>query len=81
MKAEDIIQEILLQLVDIVIQGSKPKKIIVSEKVHDLLMNITLMPRSLQYIDSVFYIADVPVEKADIQYKNAEIWYRIECGA
>ena len=78
MKAEDIIQEILLQLVDIVIQGSKPKKIIVSEKVYDLFMNITLMPRSLQYIDSVFYIADVPVEKADIQYKNAEIWYRIE---
>lgn len=78
MKVEDVIQEILLRLVDIVVQGSKPEKIIVSEKVMNMLKGITLMPRSVQYIDSVFYIADIPVEQGRTTYDpNKEIWFRI----
>lgn len=77
MKAEDVIQEILLRLVDLVMQGGKAEKIIVSEKVMNMLKGITLMPRSVQYIDSVFYIADIPVEQDNMQYDNADIWYRI----
>lgn len=78
MKVEDVIQEILLRLVDIVVQGSKPEKIIVSEKVMNMLKGITLMPRSVQYIDSVFYIADVPVEMGDTSFgPDKEIWFRI----
>lgn len=77
MKVEDVIQEILLRLVDIVMNGGRAQKIIVSEKVMNMLKGITLMPRSVQYIDSVFYIADVPVEQDNTQYKNADIWYRI----
>lgn len=78
MKVEDVIQEILLRLVDIVMNGGKAQKIIVSEKVMNMLKGITLMPRSVQYIDSVFYIADVPVEIGDTSfYPDKEIWFRI----
>lgn len=78
MKAEDIIQEILLRLVDLVMQGGKAEKIIVSEKVMESLHKITIMPRSVQYIDSVFYIADIPVEQGRTTYDpNKEIWFRI----
>lgn len=78
MKAEDVIQEILLRLVDIVMNGGRAQKIIVSEKVMNMLKGITLMPRSVQYIESVFYIADVPVEQGVTSYNpNKDIWFRI----
>ena len=78
MTVDDVLQEILLRLIDVVVQGSKPEKIIVSEKVYALLMGIKLMPKSVQYIDSTFYIADVPVEKGKLDDDNdASIWFRI----
>lgn len=78
MTIDDVLQEILLRLIDVVVQGSKPEKIIVSEKVYGLLMGIKLMPKSVQYIDSTFYIADVPVEKGKLDDDNdATIWFRI----
>lgn len=78
MKVEDVIQEILLRLVDIVMNGGKAQKIIVSEKVMNMLKGITLMPRSVQYIDSVFYIADVPVEMGDTSFgPDKDVWFRI----
>lgn len=78
MKIDDVLQEIMLRLVDLVLQGGKPEKIIVSEKVYDLLKGITLMPRSVQFIDNVFYIADVPVEKGDLDNPKGEVWFKIE---
>lgn len=78
MKIDEVLQEIMLRLVDIVLQGGKPKKIIVSEKVYDLLMGITLMPRSVRYENSVFYIADVPVEKGKLDNPKGEVWFKIE---
>lgn len=73
-----VLQEIMLRLIDIVMQGGKPEKIIVSEKVMNMLKGITLMPRSVQYIESVFYIADVPVEQGVTSYDpNKDIWFRI----
>ena len=78
MKIDEVLKEIMLRLVDLVLQGGKAEKIIVSEKVYDLLMGITLMPKSVQYIDSTFYIADVPVEKGKLDDDNdASIWFRI----
>lgn len=78
MTVDDVLQEILLRLIDVVVQGGKPEKIIVSEKVYDLLMGIKLMPKSVQYIDSTFYIADVPVKKGKLDDENdATIWFRI----
>ena len=78
MKIDEVLQEIMLRLVDVVLQGGKPKKIIVSEKVYDLLMGITLMPRSVRYENSVFYIADVPVEKGNLDSPKGEVWFKIE---
>lgn len=78
MKIDDVLQEIMLRLVDLVLQGGKPEKIIVSEKVHDLLMGITLMPRSVRYENSVFYIADVPVKKGNLDSPKGEVWFKIE---
>lgn len=78
MRVDDVIQEIILRLVDLVMQGGKAEKIIVSDKVMNMLNGITLMPRSVQYIDSVFYIADVPVEQGVTSYDpNKDIWFRI----
>lgn len=78
MTVDDVLQEILLRLIDVVVKGGKPEKVIVSEKVYDLLMGIKLMPKSVQYIDSTFYIADVPVEKGKLDDENdASIWFRI----
>ena len=77
MKIDDVLQEIMLRLADLVLQGGKPEKIIVSEKVYDLLMGITLMPRSVRYEDSVFYIADVPVEKGKLDSPRGGIWFQI----
>ena len=79
MTAEDIIQEVLLRLADIIIHGGNtPQKIVVSEKVYDLLKGITLMPRSVQFIDNVFYIADIPVEAGKLDDPKGEIWFKIE---
>lgn len=79
MTAEDIIQEVLLRLADIIIGGNTPQKIVVSEKVYDCLLSIRLMPRSLRYEDSTFYIADIPVEKGHLDSeKNEGIWFKIE---
>ena len=80
MTVDGVLQEVLLRLADIIIQGGNPpKKIIVSEKVYDLLMGITLMPRSLRYENSTFYIADVPVEKGHLDSeKDNGIWFKIE---
>lgn len=79
MKIDDILQEIMLRLVDLVLQGGKAEKIIVSEKVYDCLKGITLMPRSLRYENSQFFIADIPVEKGHLDSeKNEGIWFKIE---
>ena len=78
MTVDDVLNEILLRLIDVVRHGGLPKKIIVSEKVYDLLMGIKLMPKSVQYIDSTFYIADVPVEKGKLENEQDDtIWFRI----
>lgn len=79
MTAEDIIQEVLLRIADIIIHGGNtPQKIVVSEKVYDCLKGITLMPRSLRYEDSIFYIADIPVEKKNIDYGvDKDVWFQI----
>ena len=74
----EVLQEIMLRLVDIIIQGGKqPEKIIVSDRVYELLMDITLMPRSVRYENSVFYIADIPVEKGKIPQAEDGVWFRI----
>ena len=80
MNADDIIQEVLLRLADIIIHGGNPpKKIVVSENVYGLLMSITLMPRSVRYENSQFFIADIPVEKGNLDSeKNEGIWFKIE---
>lgn len=80
MTADDIIQEVLLRVADIIIHGGNtPQKIVVSEKVYDCLKGITLMPRSLRYEDSIFYIADIPVEKGHLDSeKDNGIWFKIE---
>lgn len=39
---------------------------------------ITLMPRSVRYENSVFYIADVPVEKGTLDSPKGEVWFKIE---
>ena len=80
MKIDDILQEILLRLVDIVLQGGKqPEKIIVSEKVYDLLMDIKLFPKCMEMIDGVYYIADLPVEMGHLdKSKEADIWFQIK---
>ena len=78
MKIDDVLQEIMLRLVDLVLQGGTAETIIVSEKVYDLLKGITLMPRSVRYENSVFYIADVPVEKGNLNNPKGEVWFKIE---
>ena len=79
MTADDIIQEVLLRVADIIIRGGNtPQKIVVSEKVYDCLKGITLMPRSLRYENSQFFIADIPVEKGHLDSKKNEgIWFQI----
>ena len=75
----EVLQEIMLRLVDIIIQGGKqPEKIIVSDRVYSLLKGIMLMPRSVQFIDNVFYIADIPVEAGKLDDPKGEIWFKIE---
>ena len=79
MKIDDILQEILLRLVDLVLQGGKAEKIIVSEKVYDLLMDIKLFPKCMEMIDGVYYIADLPVEMGHLdKSKEADIWFQIK---
>ena len=74
----DVLQEIILRLVDIIIQGGKqPEKIIVSDRVYQLLMDITIMPKPVRYENSTFYIADIPVEKGAIPQREDAIWFRI----
>ena len=74
----DVLNEIMRRMADIIIQGGgKPKKIIVSDRVYKLLMDITLMPPSIRYEDSVFYIADIPVEKGTIPQREDGIWFQI----
>ena len=79
MNAEDIIQEVLIRIADIIIHGGNtPQKIVVSEKVYDCLLSIKLMPRSLKYENSQFFIADIPVEKKNIDYGvDKEVWFQI----
>lgn len=75
---DNVLQEVLLRLVDIIIQGGdQPEKIIVSDKVYKLLMDIKTMPRSVRYEDSNFYIADILVEKGTIPQREDGIWFRI----
>ncbi|MBO7070473.1 MAG: hypothetical protein J6W09_04190 [Bacteroidales bacterium] len=65
-------------MADIILQGgNSPEKIIVSDRVYDLLKGITLMPRSVRYENSIFYIADIPVEKGEIPQREDGIWFRI----
>lgn len=77
MKIDEVLQEIMLRLVDLVLQGGKAEKIIVSGRVYELLMDITLMPRSVRYENSTFYIADIPVEKGTIPQREDGVWFRI----
>lgn len=79
MTAEDIIQEVLIRIADIIIHGGNtPQKIVVSEKVYDSLLSIKLMPRSLRYENSQFFIADIPVEKKNIDYGvDKDVWFQI----
>lgn len=79
MTAEDIIQEVLLRIADIIIHGGNtPEKIVVSEKVMEALNNVSLMPRSLKYVDSIYYIADIMVEKGFVEDPKGEVWFKIE---
>ena len=80
MTAEDIIQEVLIRIADIIIHGGNtPQKIVVSENVMEALNNVSLMPRSLKYVDSIYYIADIMVEKGHLDSeKNEGIWFKIE---
>ena len=74
----DVLQEIMLRLVDIIIQGGKqPEKIIVSDRVYQLLMDITIMPKPVRYENSNFYIADILVEKGTIPQREDGVWFRI----
>ena len=74
----DVLSEIMARMVDIILHGgNQPKKIIVSDKVYKLLMDITLMPRSVRYEDNIFYIADIPVEKGNIPKREDDIWFQI----
>lgn len=74
----DVLSEIMSRMIDIIIHGGKkPEKIIVSDRVYQLLMDITLMPPSIRYEDSVFYIADIPVEKGTIPQREDGIWFQI----
>lgn len=74
----DVLGEIMLRLVDIIMQGGKqPEKIVVSDRVIELLNGITLMPRSVQYNDGKYYIADIPVELGDLGRPCGEIWFKI----
>ena len=76
---DDVLSEIMRRMADIIIQGGNmPQKIIVSDRVYKLLMDITLMPKPVRYEDSTFYIADIPVEKGEIQNKEEELWFKIE---
>lgn len=77
MKIDDILQEILLRLVDVVMQGGKPEKVIVSEGVYERILTITTMPRCMELNDGVFYIADLPVEVGKLDREETEIWFRI----
>ena len=79
MKIDDVLQEIMLRLVDLVLQGGKAEKIIVSEKVYGLIMDIKLFPRCMEMIDGVYYIADLPVEMGHLDTsKKADIWFQIQ---
>lgn len=76
---DDVLSEIMRRMADIIIQGGNmPQKIIVSDRVYKLLMDITLMPKSVRYEDSTFYIADIPVENGVIPQREDGIWFRIE---
>ena len=80
MTVDDVLQEVIFRLADIIIHGgNQPKNIIVSEKVYQLLKEITLMPRSVRYENSQFFIADIPVEKGNLDLsKSAEVWFQIQ---
>lgn len=74
----NVLNEILLRLVDIIIQGGKqPEKIIVSDRVYELLMDIKIMPRSVRYENSVFYIADIPVQRGGVLEISNDIWFKL----
>lgn len=79
MKVDEVLQEIMLRLVDLVLQGGKAEKIIVSEKVYSLIMDIKLFPKCMEMIDGVYYIADLPVEMGHLNTdKEADIWFQIQ---
>lgn len=74
----EVIKEIAFRIAEIIVMGgNKPEKIIVSEFVYGLLMGIRTMPRSIEYIDGIFYIAGIPVEKGDMTDPKGELWFRI----
>lgn len=74
----NVLQEVLLRLVDIIIQGGKqPEKIIVSDRVYELLMDITTPTKGLAKKDGQFFIADIPVEKGSIPQREDGVWFRL----
>ena len=78
MKASDVLNEISMRFIEIILQGGKkPEKIIVSKEVYNLFMDIKTMPRSVEYINGVFYIAGIPVEEGILDDPKGDIWFRI----
>ena len=74
----NVLQEILLRLCDIVIQGgNQPEKIIVSNRVYSLLMDITTEPKSVRRENGEIFIADIPVEEGTIPQREDGVWFRI----
>ena len=74
----EVIKEIAFRIAEIIVMGGKkPEKIIVSEFVFGLLMGIKTMPRSVEYIEGVFYIAGIPVEKGELTDPKGDIWFQI----
>ena len=74
----DVLQEIMLRLVDIIIRGwNQPEKIIVSNRVYSLLMDITTAPKSVRRENGEIFIADIPVEEGTIPQREDGVWFRI----
>ena len=79
MNIDEILQEIILRLAEIIIQGgSEPKKIVVSEEVYGLITSIKLLPSPMERKDGVYYIANIPVQKTEYGVLDAKgIWFKI----
>ncbi|MBO5969247.1 MAG: hypothetical protein J6S14_12205 [Clostridia bacterium] len=74
----EVLQEIVFRIAEIIVGGgNKPEKVVVSEEVYGLLMDIRTMPRSIEYVGGVFYIAGIPVEKGKLDDPKGPVWFQI----